>query len=193
LNPKIRNAIDEIAENFRKVIEKTEYTGNKKTIERYLEDYGKNITAEQMSEDEYTPSIIRNVYKQPNREYRDYILMKNWIAFIKTDALEYSHNVILTFQRKMYDKIGGMISDIDKDFEVEVTGRGMRNNNIHFTFDDGSKFSIKNQIVSKVSNQGTFFYTYPTTFHNANLPDGKKISSPNEYNVKKKFNDYYKK
>jgi hypothetical protein len=194
LNPKIRTAIDEIAENFRKVIEKNEHTNCKKSIERYLETYGEVITYEQMTEDEYTPSIIHKVYineKKIIKNNYDITLIKNWKSFIKKYALEYSHDAILSFQYKMYDKIGGMISDINKDFEVDVTGRGMRNNNIHFTFDDGSKFSIRNKIVNNLNQYNTFYYTYPTTFHDAYLPDGKKIPSPNEFNVKKEFNDYY--
>jgi hypothetical protein len=97
----------------------------------------------------------------------------------------------MVFIRKMYDKIGGLVSDIDKDFRANVVGSDMSYNDINFIFNDNSKFSIRNQIVSKISNQGTFFYTYPTTFHDAYLPDGEKIPNPNEYSVKNAFNSFY--
>lgn len=183
INPKIKNAIDEIAEDFRKVIEKNEYNLYKNTIERYIKKFGKILSYDQIRKSHI---IIFKVYK------KNYTLIPNWEEVIKEESNKISYEIIQSFQFKMYDKIGGMISDINKDFDVEVKGE-MSTNNITFTFNDGSEFSIKNQIVSKFSNMGTFFYTYPTTFHDAYLPDGEKIQNPNEYNVKKSFNDYYNK
>lgn len=196
LNPKIRKAIDEIAEDFRKVIEETELNYFTKTVERYIKKYGKAMTYEDRQKDKETPRIIFDVYKKVSKRYEyivDHQLIPNWKELIANKAKDISEETILKFKIKMYDKIGGLVSDIDVDFDVKVYGRGMYHNDIYFNFVDGSKFSIKNQIVSKFSNQGTFFYTYPTTFHNAYLPNGKKIENPNEYTVKKAFNDYHKK
>lgn len=193
VNPKIREAIDKIAKNFRKVIEENEYSWYKKTVEYYIEKYGEVITYKQRK-GKQLPNIINKVYKKLSSVYSVYVDIKldpNWKEILKKIAISYSHQVIQSFKFKMYDKIGGLISDIDKPFEVDVTGGGIKSNNIHFNFNDGSRFSIKNQIVSKMSNRGTFFYSYPTTFHDAYLPNNEKIPNPNEYTVKKAFNDYF--
>ena len=98
--------------------------------------------------------------------------------------------IILGWKVKMYDKLGGFISDLNKPFTLSVRGSQERQNDINFKFEDGSSFTLRNNIVDKISHLGTFFYAYPTTFHYAYLPDGSKIANPNEVTVKKAFNSY---
>jgi len=205
LNPKIKKVIDEIAENFRKVIEKNELNGYERALKRFREKYGDSISYKlteyhnrRKNKFSWGGGINNKIYKKskgaPNYSY-DYDLVliseEEYQKAMEDTANLVSHETILKFQAKMYDKIGGLVSDIDKEFEVEVIGGDWTYNDIYFEFDDGSKFSIRNKIVSNINQHDTFYYTYPTTFHNAYLPDGERVESPNEYNVKKKFNDFY--
>ncbi len=203
LNPAIKTVIDDIAENFRQVIEKNELGGYEKSLEQFRTKHGDSISYEE------TTKIInrryfmwggvnQKLYIKPknttNYSYvYDLVLVSNYQKIMEDVANQVSYDTIVLFKSKMYDKIGGMITDIDKDFKVEVLGDKWTYNDIFFTFEDGSKFSIRNKIVSNVNQQNTFYYTYPTTFHDAYLPNGEKISKPNEYTVKKSFNDYYNK
>jgi len=51
---------------------------------------------------------------------------------------------------------------------------------IRFFFEDGSKFDVVNKAVGSVSNLGTYFLRFPTTFHNVVLPGGTKMAMPSE-------------
>ncbi len=201
LNPKIKKAIDEIAENFRQVIENNELVGYERSLEQFREEHGDSVSYKEttniVNRRRFRWGGVNNkLYKKPidtpkySYDY-DLVLMSEYQEKMEEIANLLSYEIISKFQRKMYDKIGGMLTDIDKKFEVEVQGRGWSSNDIFFTFEDGSKFSVRNKIVSNVNQHQTFYYTYPTTFHDAFLPNGEKINAPNEYNVKKAFNEFY--
>lgn len=197
LNPKIKKAIDEIAENFRKVIEENEKNSYEKSLSRKREEYGDKIPSDDTHERNFRWGGVNNRLYQKDPKISkfsynfDYILIPNYQEVIDEQANSISYEIIGKFKGKMYSKIGGMVTDIDKEFEVEVVGGNWTYNDIFFTFEDGSRFSIRNKIVSNVNQYETFYYTYPTTFHDAFLPNGEKIPNPNEYSVKKAFNDYY--
>jgi hypothetical protein len=197
LNPQIKTVIDEIAEDFREVIETTELKNYERSLERFREVRGDSFPNNETQDRKFKwiGGINIKLYQKPKDagytyDY-DLTLVDDYQDIMEKTALSVSHSTIMVFIRKMYDKIGGLVSDIDKDFRANVVGSDMSYNDINFIFNDNSKFSIRNQIVSKISNQGTFFYTYPTTFHDAYLPDGEKIPNPNEYSVKNAFNSFY--
>jgi hypothetical protein len=48
------------------------------------------------------------------------------------------------------------------------------------TFNDGSSFDAKNQIVWVMNSHGTQFYRFPLNFQNVKLPGGGKMASPSE-------------
>jgi hypothetical protein len=194
VNPKIKEAIDKIAEDFRVIIENKEYKSYTNLVEKLKKEHNNTLSVTDFLKLNFTYKF--KIYKKEN-DY--YILLDNYDEILKKIAFNVSKEEILTFTFKMYDKLGGFISDLNKNFTAtvlayeHVDGYLSYNNyfnDILFKFDDGSKFTIRNQIVSKFSNLGTFFYTYPTTFHNAFLPNGNKIDNPNEYTVKKAFNEY---
>ena len=202
LNPKIKKVIDEIAENFRQVIEKNELDSYERALKRFRDKYGDTISYEETTKIidrrrfDWLGGINHSLYVKskdaPKYSYNyDLVLISNYQEKIEEVAKLVSYETIAKFKGKMYDKIGGMVTDIDKEFEVEVQGGNWTYNDIFFTFEDGSRFSIRNKIVSNVNQYNTFYYTYPTTFHEAYLPNGEKIPAPNEYTVKKAFNDYY--
>jgi hypothetical protein len=62
---------------------------------------------------------------------------------------------------------------------------GIIEGNIRFSFTDGSVFVVRNKIVSKIyqtaGGQWATMYQYPTTFHDAILPGGKRmVGQPSE-------------
>lgn len=56
-----------------------------------------------------------------------------------------------------------------------------------FKFKDKSSFQVRNKTVTKISNKGTWFSQYPTTFHAVLMPNGKKMSGPSEARMVKVF------
>jgi len=74
----------------------------------------------------------------------------------------------------------------------KIVTKGWSNANFEGTmslfFKDGSSFDVRNKTVTKVSNRGTWFAQYPTTFHNAVLPDGTRMrGSLSEKTMVKEF------
>lgn len=51
---------------------------------------------------------------------------------------------------------------------------------LRFTFKDGSRFDVQNQVVWVVNSYGTHFNRFPLTFHNPVLPDGSKMPRPSQ-------------
>jgi len=47
-------------------------------------------------------------------------------------------------------------------------------------FSDGTSFTVKNAVVVKVNQFGTWFVQYPTTFHNVVFRNGKKKAKLSE-------------
>lgn len=51
---------------------------------------------------------------------------------------------------------------------------------LRFTFKDGSRFDVQNQVVWVVNSYGTVFNRFPLTFHNPILADGSKMPRPSQ-------------
>jgi hypothetical protein len=49
-----------------------------------------------------------------------------------------------------------------------------------FTFHDGSRFTVVNQVVFVVNDRGTAFNRFPLTFHDVIMPNGKPMGRPSE-------------
>jgi hypothetical protein len=190
VNPEIKSAIDEIAEDFRKIIEKNEYEWYMRKVNSFKEKFPNGVDDSVRRERSFSYNDISFLFKKENSYSTKTNLKSDIEEVVKKIAYDKSVEVIQSWQGKMYDKLGGFISEIGKKFKTQVRGSGPRQNDIIFNFEDGSKFTITNQIVSKISNLGNYFYTYPTTFHDAFLPDGSRIFSPNEFTVKKAFNEF---
>ena len=58
---------------------------------------------------------------------------------------------------------------------------------ISISFKDGSRFTVRNKTISKISTLGNLFNQFPTTFHNVVMPNGKKMSAPSEERMLKVF------
>jgi hypothetical protein len=58
--------------------------------------------------------------------------------------------------------------------------QGAFEGDMRLNFVDGSAFEVRNQVVFKTNQYGTFFLQYPTTFHNVVMPDGTALSMPSE-------------
>ena len=194
VNPEIKKSIDEIAENFRKFIEEKEYNWMIRLCDRFKELFPDGTNDKDQFERknrQFFASLSGFVKQQMSTNYViKYVLIPDYDTKAKIRAKRVSEETIKSWQMKMYNKLGGFITELGKKFTTSVEGGSIGYNRIRFKFDDGSQFELQNQIVDKTSNLGTYFYTYPTTFHNAFLPDGSKIANPNEYTVKKAFNDF---
>lgn len=74
--------------------------------------------------------------------------------------------------------------------DIKVMSMSVSNGVIHsqmrFTFEDGSEFTVQNQMVYGSTQQGTPFVRYPTTFHDV-LIDGQRMSGPSELKIYKAF------
>lgn len=193
LNPNLRIVIDEIAEEFRKVIERDlntnllniadkfleKFPSGKPTFEEYKNEYHNPTTRRWSDGDIKNSGLIEQV------RGNEFELKSNYKDIAAKRANVASYEIIKSFQSKMYDKLGGFLNDLGKEFDVEHSGR-LDTNDIHFKFVDGSKFSIRNKIVQKFRD-GNFYHAYPTTFHDAYLSNGQKIGQPSEYTIKAAF------
>ncbi len=60
-----------------------------------------------------------------------------------------------------------------------------------FTFDDGSSFRVDQSVVMSHTrdrwNNVTYFYRFPTTFHDVVMPDGSKMGYPSEERMNEVF------
>ena len=86
------------------------------------------------------------------------------------------------FVQKNTMKLSAIVTGKGNLESIEVL-RWARSNfegEILFKFKDGSSFQVRNKTVTKMSNRGTWFSQYPTTFHAVLMPDGKKMSGPSE-------------
>jgi len=196
VDPRIKNSIDEIAENFRQVIEEQQnvyYLKCVKDLQKYFVDghFERNLVSK--DDQIYVAELIYRLSFMLNKSSSQYTFIDDYEEKILKQSYDDSVETITKFQIKMYDKLGGFMQEIGKNFTTSVQGKTYKNNDIYFDIEGGGNFAIRNQIVYKVSNRGTNFYTYPTNFMFANLPNGERVKDPSEYTVKKAFNDYYNK
>jgi len=193
---RIKNSIDEIAENFRQIIEEQQNKHYLRCVERlqkYFVDGHFEKTLVPKDDQKYVVYLINELFFILNKTTPQYTLVSDYEEKILKKSYDDSVEIIEKFQFKMYDKLGGFMQEIGKNFTTEVHGRTYNNNYIFFNIEGGGNFAIRNQIVYKVSSRNIPFYTYPTNFIFANLPNGEKVKDPSEYTVKKAFNDYYNK
>ena len=189
VNQNLRKSIEKIGEDFRIKIEKDFL----KYFENRIKYFNKKYPNGLPYNDEST-IFTHNYLVNKGEKYNNvYVLIPNINEVVAKESYDRSVEIITSWELKMFDKLGGnFLGSFDNDFTTEIYGSTYKYNDIYFNFSDGSSFSIRNQIVSKCSHLGTPFYTFPTTFHNAYLPDGTKVSNPDEYNVKNAFKNYYK-
>lgn len=111
------------------------------------------------------------------------VVRKDIDSYIKERIDDDTKDMFESFLSKQTKKT----DDIIKGRNVFVKGR-IRDNllegDINFILDDGSKFDMRFQVISKYSSQGKFFYQFPTTFHNAFMKNGEQIKNPSEKRLK---------
>ena len=190
LNSDIKNELEKIAENFRIGIEKKFNAYYHNILKDYIKDSNdKYITNpyQLYSQDavELKADLIKLLSKQLNGQYQ---ILPNIDQHIDKISKSNSELVIQNFIYKMYNKLGGLLTDIDKPVTVQSTGSNYKKNEMLFKFDDGGQFILQNNIVLSQSKYGRPFYRYPTTFHNIILPNGNKVNNPSEVELKKAFN-----
>jgi hypothetical protein len=204
VNPIIYQQVEVIAEDFRKVIEANQ-------IKYYTDLRTEFLSASKVagSNDLYVifPIKMLPVGKHNRMEDKNDSARGKWNAVLhfqprkgydkvslvtpKTDAeiqkmaFDESTEEAKRFLIKMADKLGGIFKDINVSLEItKLNSRSLRTNELKFSINGGeSSFLIQNQITQGFSNLGTFFYRYPTTFHNA-IVKGVRVKAPDEVTVK---------
>lgn len=195
VDPKIKDSIDKIAENFRVVVEEQQnayYLKCVENLQKYFVDGHLEVKNVPKDDTKYVAYLIYEISFILNKSNPQYVFVDDYEEKILKQSYDDSVEIIAKFQFKMYDKLGGFMQDLGREFTTEVGGKSYKRNDIYFDIEGGGSFAINNQIVYKVSNRNTPFYTYPTTFMFAILPNGERVKEPSEYTVKKAFNDYYK-
>lgn len=203
VNPKILDEIKIIAEDFRKIIQENQYNFY---VKRSIEF--QNLVKEKGTSNFYSMFPFKNGknYMDENASIRNNQLEKYAKILkpvkdgneLKTDSeivkMSFDESVeeANKFLFKMSDKLGGMFKDIVVNLKIaKMSARNIRSNSLFFNINNGdSSFEIQNSIVSAYSVLRTFFYRYPTTFHNCQIK-GKKLKNPDEATVKQVLNQAY--
>ena len=193
LNSVIKDELEKIAENFRVGIEQNFNNYYHNILKRYIKDSTeKDITNPYQlygrDDEELKYDLIKLLQRKTTGQY---IILSNVEQHINDISKSNSIAVIKNFIFKMYDKLGGLLADIDKPATIESTGSNYKKNQMEFKFDDGGQFTLQNNIVLSQSKYGKPFYRYPTTFHGIILPNGNKVNNPSELELKKAFNKVY--
>lgn len=188
LNKDIKEKLSYIAERFRKDIEISYVKYYNNLINIYIErskKFGSKDPTRLFKDREAIWDI--RIFLTPKLE-----IIPNTVEKINIVSKQRSEDVIESFIKKMYFKLGGLLSDINQPVTTSDLGNYKRNE-IDFKFDDGSYFTVRNSIVVSHSKYGKPFYRYPTTFHNMKLSNGKFLPNPSELDLKKSFNQFYSK
>lgn len=108
----------------------------------------------------------------------------------RADAEKYTKQTQAFFLKKQKAKLTSIIGKKGalKTVRADRIGskHGVLEGTIHFVFDNGDKFLVHNQAVSKVSMLGRWFSQFPTTFHDIEL-DGKRYKKQSEEWMNKVF------
>lgn len=140
---------------------------------------------------------ISATYQDPMHNKPVWTPKSNWKHLIHLKAVEEAEFM----QHQFVDKNVGKLSSI-----VEVKGNvdgtpkvlnvscrmGIIEGNIKFQFKDGAYFTVRNKIVRKMyenrGGQWMSMYQFPTTFHDAKLPNGKFMKGqPSERDMNEIF------
>jgi len=189
INPELKNIIDKIGEDFKKVLYENFYNKFTRIVGEFKQKFPTGANEKDYMRFSTSHKIIYLFVEKTQGKENGYEvifhLKPNVNEIIEKTALQRSGDEIKIFLFKMYDKLGGFLQELNK--EVKVTYSGSNNENrIYFNFADGSKFEIRNKIVPHW-RENTFYVQYPTTFHNAYLADGTKVNQPSELTVKQAF------
>jgi hypothetical protein len=118
-------------------------------------------------------------------------LTKDWEDFVKKMAQDAADQIIDGFIYKNTGKIAFVIYSKNNMKEVKLENVVIRQGSVtcdlRFAFKDGSSFTAASSVVQSVSKNGKWFYRYPTTFHDAVLPNGEKIANPSEQKMEEVF------
>ena len=121
----------------------------------------------------------------------------NWKHLIHLKAEQQANDMQEQFVAKNVRKLSSIVetkANIEgKPVVLDVhCYQGVIEGNIKFQFKDSSAFTVRNKIVSKMyqaaDGQYATMYQYPTTFHNATLPTGKRMEGqPSEKEMNEIF------
>ena len=189
---KIEDAVKEIGDNFRKIVEENQMLFYHKAIDTYKEYSQKTgetnsyKLVKRHNMPEWVNEVISWFIKQGFSDKGEYYsIVPNAEQIIIKKAKEDAEKIILDFIGKMTQKLEDVVS-VGKTFTIDTEGLSPEEHRLYFKFSDGGHFTIQNKIVS-VWNAYKPFYRYPTTFHDAVLANGEKVFQPSEASIKLAF------
>lgn len=194
-NPQVKAAITEIANQFRDELAR----GFKQSVTRaldacrQLDDTFKNEYPSGTSGDYknklYTYKLISPYLRfrgASGRPGEPKILIPDFESRLNKDAEQYAEDVMAEFVSKMTKKLDQIIV-AKGDFKSIIKSGMISNHRLRFTFEDGSAFTVQNQIVVVWNYGSAPFNRFPTTFHDVIFPDGTKMATPSEAKMKSDF------
>jgi len=133
---------------------------------------------------------------KPTREGFVFSPSGNWKETLHEHAVAIAKDMQSQFVNKNVGKLASIVEtkgNLDGNPHILSiqTDRGNVAGELRFKFTDGSSFVVRNKVVAqfRYTNSGVIsFYQFPTTFHDAVLPDGKRMSGmPSEEQMNKIF------
>lgn len=157
------------------------------TLQRIIDHFFK--THEKMSARDFfrnrpeAARLIEEVVDKPDDYYRDWSKAKpskDAKKIVAKKAKASADAVVLNYATKNMAKLTRLVAEKQNSgvgfTDVEDQGMSVRGDTfagrMKFEFDDGSGFTVLNQMVLKTSPRGLLFAQFPTTFHLVKSSDG---------------------
>ena len=127
--------------------------------------------------------LIEEVVEKPDDYYRDWSKAKpskDMKKIVDKKAKDSAETVVQNYASKNMAKLTRLVAEKQNAgvgfTDVEDQGMTVRGDTfagrMKFEFQDGSGFTVLNQMVLKTSPRGLLFAQFPTTFHQVKSPDG---------------------
>ena len=194
---KVRNELTKITDNVYNKLVATNYSSMERKVALFKEAQNKDpalAVYNFFAHDPYSRQIVSKAYRSDSgikRPGDPEILRKDWKEVIKKEAEEEATNVRDQFINKNTAKLSSIVGnkgDLTEVTSIEArSSRGVIEGEMHLAFKDGAQFNVRNKVVSVVNAHGTFFYRFPTTFHDIVKSDGAKFKRMSEKQMNEEF------
>lgn len=149
----------------------------------------KNLPFKEFKE-QVSVTMITLFFERPTMK-SPYSLKKDWKKIIDREAEIQTKQIQDSFIAKNLSKVssivsakGGLKTTQKKDI---YTSSGTISGEIEFKFEDGSCFTVRNQVVDVWTYGVKPFSRFPTTFHDITMPDGKFKKKMSELEMNRDF------
>lgn len=116
-------------------------------------------------------TTTRNIYEGTYSLNEEDYTLDEYLNQIISNRIELDRD---EFVSKQSLKVGSILKGRSYTVENPQLNEGLESL-LHFTLEDGAKFTVLTQIVESISSNGNFFIRKPTTFHDVYYADGRKL------------------